>query len=62
MAVAYACSLSMALPVSTPPNAMAFSAGILKTRDMVVPGLLVSITGLIVTWTLGLFIWKLAGL
>jgi len=62
MAVAYACSLSMALPVSTPPNAMAFSAGILKARDMAVPGLVISIIGLVTTWTLGLFLWKLAGL
>ena len=62
LAVAYACSLSMALPVSTPPNAMAFSAGLLDTRDMLVPGLIISIIGLIATLTIGLFTWNLAGI
>jgi solute carrier family 13 (sodium-dependent dicarboxylate transporter), member 2/3/5 len=50
---AFACSLAMPLPVSTPPNAMAFGfshgpggKGALTARDMVVPGLLVGVLGL----------------
>lgn len=52
--VALACSLSMPLPVSTPPNAMAFGfgrspdgTGVLAARDMVVPGLIVGVLGLL---------------
>jgi solute carrier family 13 (sodium-dependent dicarboxylate transporter), member 2/3/5 len=51
---ALACSLAMPLPVSTPPNAMAFgfshgreAEGSLQARDMVVPGTLVGVLGLI---------------
>lgn len=40
--VALGCSLAMALPVSTPPNAMAFSSGMLKSRDMMLSGIIVS--------------------
>ncbi|MCB9618307.1 MAG: DASS family sodium-coupled anion symporter [Sandaracinus sp.] len=50
---AFACSLAMPLPVSTPPNAMAFGfsqgpggKGALVARDMVVPGTLVGVLGL----------------
>jgi solute carrier family 13 (sodium-dependent dicarboxylate transporter), member 2/3/5 len=51
--VALACSLAMPLPVSTPPNAMAFGfdlgpngRGALAARDMVVPGILIGVLGL----------------
>ena len=51
---AFACSLAMPLPVSTPPNAMAFGfsqgpdgKGTLAARDMVVPGSLVGVLGLL---------------
>jgi solute carrier family 13 (sodium-dependent dicarboxylate transporter), member 2/3/5 len=51
--VALACSLAMPLPVSTPPNAMAFGfdlqpdgRGVLAARDMVVPGALIGVLGL----------------
>lgn len=50
---ALACSLAMPLPVSTPPNAMAFGfshgpqgQGALSARDMVVPGTLIGVFGL----------------
>lgn len=33
LAISLAASLSMALPVSTPPNAMAYATGELTTRD-----------------------------
>jgi len=46
--VALSCSLAMALPVSTPPNALAYSLGSLKTSDMIKLGLPIGIFGLII--------------
>jgi sodium-dependent dicarboxylate transporter 2/3/5 len=55
---AFACSLGMPLPVSTPPNAMAFGfsqgpggKGSLVARDMIVPGTLIGVLGLAVLLT-----------
>ena len=42
--VAIACSLGMPFGISTPPNAMAISAG-LGTRDLMVPGLILLLGG-----------------
>jgi len=36
----------MILPVSTPPNAIAFSTDMLKSRDMIKAGLIVSLISL----------------
>lgn len=41
------CSTSMALPISTPPNAIAFGSGFLKSKDMFSSGLLVTVLALI---------------
>lgn len=46
VAVAFAASLGMALPVSTPPNAMAHASGLIESRDMFKPGTTISIVGL----------------
>ncbi|UVF77809.1 SLC13 family permease [Gordonia mangrovi] len=45
----FACSLAMALPVSTPPNSMAHATGELQTRDMARPGVLLGVIGLAAT-------------
>lgn len=45
--VALTCSLGMSLPVSTPPNALAYSYGALKTMDFIKTGVTVGIGGLI---------------
>jgi sodium-dependent dicarboxylate transporter 2/3/5 len=56
--VAFSCSVSMALPVTTPPNAMAFASGQLSVRQLVVPGVVLSVLGVGLTlaslawWTL----------
>jgi sodium-dependent dicarboxylate transporter 2/3/5 len=38
----------MALPISTPPNAIAYASGAIKTRDMAVAGSLIGIVGMVV--------------
>lgn len=60
--IAIMCSTAMALPVSTPPNAIAFGSGILKTRDMILPGLLISLFALIVILIFGQMYWKFLGI
>jgi len=42
-------SLGMALPISTPPNAIAYSSDILRVKDMARVGILVTVLGLILT-------------
>ena len=61
LAVAFACSLAMALPISSPPNAMAFSSGELKVTDVLKPGLLMSAIGLAFVLTIGYWWWGLVG-
>ncbi len=46
--VAFACSLAMSLPISTPPNAIAFATNEIETREMIKYGTIVSFFGLIV--------------
>ncbi len=45
--VAFACSLAMSLPISTPPNAIAFATNAIDTREMVKYGTLMSVVGVI---------------
>jgi sodium-dependent dicarboxylate transporter 2/3/5 len=48
VSIALAASMSMALPVSTPPNAMAYAQGEFTTRDMMRVSLLISGAGVVV--------------
>lgn len=59
---AFACSLAMPLPVSTPPNAMAFSSGQIAVGDMVKPGLLLTVVGVVLAFTTGYWWWQAVGL
>jgi len=43
---AFACSFAYAFPISTPPNAIAYSTNVLKLSDMLKPGILLSAIGL----------------
>jgi sodium-dependent dicarboxylate transporter 2/3/5 len=49
--LASACSLAMALPVSTPPNAIAYATGEVATADLAKVGAVVGVTGaVLVIW------------
>lgn len=47
VAISLMCSSSMALPISTPPNAIAFGSGFFKSRDMLSSGLIVTVLAFI---------------
>lgn len=47
---AFACSLAMCLPISTPPNAMAHATGAFKTHSMMRAGALVGAVGLVAAY------------
>ncbi len=50
--LAIASSLAMTLPVSTPPNAMAYNTGYVTQNQMIKAGLIVGGIGLLVAWLL----------
>ena len=43
-------SLGMALPISTPPNALAYSTGLIKTADMSKMGVIIGAIGVILVY------------
>ena len=49
--VAASTSFAMLFPISTPPNAIASSTGLIKTHDMTLVGIIVGIIGLIFSYT-----------
>ena len=48
MLVALACSFAMAMPVSTPPNAIAYATGEIPVREMMRSGALISIVAVVI--------------
>ncbi len=58
---AFACSLAMPLPVSTPPNAMAFSSEEITVGDMIKPGLVLTVVGVALAFTAGYWWWNASG-
>lgn len=52
LSVAMATSLGMALPISTPPNALAHATGLINTKDMTKVGIIVGLVGLIAIYVL----------
>jgi sodium-dependent dicarboxylate transporter 2/3/5 len=62
LAIAYACSCTMILPVSTPPNAIVFGLGVLRTRDMVRPAAVITGMALLLTLAVAPFWWGWLGL
>jgi len=49
--VAFSASLGMILPVSTPPNSLAYSTGLIESRDMAKTGVIIGIIGLLIVYT-----------
>ncbi len=52
----------MALPVSTPPNAVAYASGQIKTKDLATTGLAVGLLGLVLVVFVAPPIWRAVGL
>ena len=52
-------SLAMVLPISTPPNAIAISTGMVETKDMAKAGVLIGIVGLVMVMIYAIFVWPL---
>lgn len=62
LAAAVACSIAMALPVSTPPNAMAFSSEEIRVSDLLKPGIIITIISLTIALSLGFWWWSFLGI
>ena len=60
--IALACSLAMALPVSTPPNAVAYASGEIETKDMATAGIAVGALGILLVVFVMPPIWEGLGL
>ena len=54
--IAIASSVSMILPISTPPNAIAHSTGFIEQKDMMKVGIIVGIMGLVLGYAMLIFI------
>jgi sodium-dependent dicarboxylate transporter 2/3/5 len=52
LAVTFAASLGMALPISTPPNALAYASGHIETKQMAKVGVVLGVVGLLVTFAM----------
>ena len=52
-----AASLAMTLPISTPPNAIASSTGIISQTDMAKSGLTIGVIGAIVGYLFLIFVF-----
>lgn len=52
VAVAMAASFAMSLPISTPPNAIAYSTGLIKTKQMFVTGMIVGVVSFVIGYVL----------
>ncbi|MBQ3245606.1 MAG: SLC13/DASS family transporter [Bacteroidales bacterium] len=54
--VAMCASLAMTLPISTPPNALAHSTGIINTKQMAIVGLIMGVVGIALAYLMLVFI------
>lgn len=60
--VAIGSSFAMALPISTPPNAIAYATGEVRVKDMAVTGTLIGAVCWGVFVTLGPWVWRVLGI
>ena len=54
--IAIASSVSMILPISTPPNAIAHSTGFIQQKDMMKVGIIIGVLGLALGYAMLIFI------
>lgn len=59
LVIALMCSFAMVLPISTPPNAIAMSTGMIESSDMIKIGLIIGIVALAVTLLAATFYFPL---
>lgn len=52
----------MSLPVSTPPNAIAYSTGMVRTRDLAATGVVIGAAGVALIALVGPPLWARLGL
>jgi len=57
LVIALSASFAMVLPISTPPNAIAVSTGMVKTKDMITSGLIIGLVGLTLILLLAVIYW-----
>ncbi|MDN5558903.1 MAG: DASS family sodium-coupled anion symporter [Ruaniaceae bacterium] len=60
--MALSTSLGMSMPISTPPNAIAFSTGTFKLKEMAIVGLVVGVVGAILLVFAMPAFWELTGI
>lgn len=54
--VAFSASLGMILPVSTPPNSLAYSTGLIESKDMAKTGVIIGLIGLAIVYAAALIL------
>ncbi|MBQ9758841.1 MAG: anion permease, partial [Opitutales bacterium] len=52
VSVAFASSLGMSLPISTPPNALAHATGLVDTKGMAKTGVAIGVIGMVLTYVM----------
>jgi sodium-dependent dicarboxylate transporter 2/3/5 len=58
MPVTLAASIGFMFPIATPPNAIVFSSGYIRIKDMIRAGLLLNVTSIIIIWIASLTLVK----
>jgi sodium-dependent dicarboxylate transporter 2/3/5 len=59
VSVAFASSLGMSLPISTPPNALAHATGYTDTNGMAKTGIVMGLSGLVLSWVMMILLAKM---
>ncbi len=57
LVIALSTSFAMVLPISTPPNAIAVSTGVVKTKDMIVAGTIIGVVAMGIIILMTRFYW-----
>ena len=60
--ISMAASLAMALPISTPTNAVAYSSGLIKTSDMAKTGIIIGVVGVLIFLLIMPVFWSAMGI